>query len=123
MCWQKNRIRNEVNILDITSSPTIQYAHVGDFQQRKSTQKIEDTEYNGLIENRWALGLKDEDDNRPYSLNYGLNFRHKERYFKSQFVGVRSKEFTAPSVDDLSSTFTSVGFNNGLTLRSTSIFN
>ena len=114
---EPNRIRNEVNILDVTSSPTIQYAHVGDFQQRKSTQKIEDTEYNGLIENRWALGLKDEDDNRPYSLNYGLNFRHKERYFKSQFVGVRSKEFTAPSVDDLSSTFTSVGFNNGLTLR------
>jgi outer membrane receptor protein involved in Fe transport len=114
---EPNRIRNEVNILDITSSPTIQYAHVGDFQQRKSTQKIEDTEYNGLIENRWALGLKDEDDNRPYSLNYGLNFRHKERYFKSQFVGVRSKGFTAPSVDDLSSTFTSVGFNNGLTLR------
>ena len=114
---EPNRIRNEVNILDITTSPEIQYAHVGDFQQRKSSQKIEDTEYNAFIENRWALGLVDEEDNKPYSLNYGLNFRHKERSFKSQFVGVRSKGFTAPSVDDLSSTFTTTGFNNGLSLR------
>ncbi len=114
---EPNRIRNEVNILDITTSPTIQYAHVGDFQQRKSSQKIQDTEYNGLVENKWALGLKDEDDNKPYSLNYGLNYRFKERTFKSLFVGVRSKGFTAPSIDDLSSTFTSTGFNNGLTLR------
>ena len=50
---EPNRIRNEVNILDITTSPEIQYAHVGDFQQRKSSQKIEDTEYNAFIENRW----------------------------------------------------------------------
>ena len=114
---EPNRIRNEVNILDITTSPTIQYAHVGDFQQRKSSQKIEDTEYNGFIENRLALGLKDEDDNKPYSLNYGLNYRYKERTFKSLFVGVKAKGFIAPSIDELSSTFTSTGFNNGLALR------
>ena len=114
---EPNRIRNEVNILDITASPTIQYAHVGDFQQRKSSQKIEDTEYNGFIENRLALGLKDEDDNKPYSLNYGLNYRYKERTFKSLFVGVKAKGFIAPSIDELSSTFTSTGFNNGLALR------
>ena len=114
---EPNRIRNEVNILDINASPTIQYAHVGDFQQRKTSQKIEDTEYNALVENRWALGVKDEDDNKPFSLNYGLSFRQKERTFKSLFVGVRAKGFTAPSIDELSSTFTSTGFNNGLTLR------
>ncbi len=114
---EPNRIRNEVNILDINASPTIQYAHVGDFQQRKTSQKIEDTEYNALVENRWALGAKDEDDNKPFSLNYGLSFRQKERTFKSLFVGVRAKGFTAPSIDELSSTFTSTGFNNGLTLR------
>ncbi len=113
---EPNRIRNEVNILDITVSPTIQYAHVGDFQQRKSNQKIEDIEYNAFIENRWALGLKDEDDNKPYSLNYGLNYRHKERSFNSLFVGVKAKDFTAPSIDELSSTFTATGFNNGLKL-------
>tara|TARA_B100000795_G_scaffold269986_1_gene261642 strand:+ start:3126 stop:5927 length:2802 start_codon:yes stop_codon:yes gene_type:complete len=113
---EPNRIRNEVNILDITVSPTIQYAHVGDFQQRKSSQKIEDIEYNAFIENRWALGLKDEDDNKPYSLNYGLNYRHKERSFNSLFVGVKAKDFTAPSIDELSSTFTATGFNSGLKL-------
>ena len=114
---EPNRIRNEVNILDIKLSPTIQYAHVGDFQQRKSSQKIQDTEYNGFVENKWALGLKNEDDNKPFSLNTGLNFRYKERTFKSLFVGVKSKGFTAPSIDELSSTFTSAGFNNGLILR------
>jgi len=114
---EPNRIRNEVNILDITTSPTIQYAHVGDYQQRKSSQKIQDTEYNGFIENKWGLGVKDEDDNKPYSLNYGVNFRYKERTFKSLFVGVKAKGVTAPSIDQLSSTFTSTGFNNGLILR------
>ncbi len=114
---EPNRIRNEVNILDITSSPTIQYAHVGDFQQRKSSQKIQDTEYNGFVENKWALGINDEDDQKPYSLNYGLNYRYKERTFNSLFVGVKAKGSTAPSIDELSSTFTSTGFNNGLTLR------
>jgi outer membrane receptor protein involved in Fe transport len=114
---EPNRIRNEVNILDVTTSPEIQYAHVGDFQQRKSSQKIQDTEYNAFIENKWVFGSKDEDDNKPYSLNYGLNYRNKERTFKSLFVGVRAKDFTAPSVDELSSTFTNTNFNNGLTLR------
>jgi len=114
---EPNRIRNEVNILDITTSPTIQYAHVGDYQQRKSSQKIQDTEYNGFIENRWALGLEDENENKPYSLNYGVNYRYKERTFKSLFVGVKAKGVRAPSIDQLSSSFTTTGFNNGLTLR------
>jgi outer membrane receptor protein involved in Fe transport len=114
---EPNRIRNEVNILDVTTSPEIQYAHVGDFQQRKSSQKIQDTEYNALVENKWALGIKDEDESKPYSLNYGFNYRHKERTFKSLFVGVRAKDFRAASVDDLSSTFTAANFNKGLTLR------
>ena len=114
---EPNRIRNEVNILEISESPIIQYAHVGDYQQRKSSQKIQDTEYTGFIQNKWVFGLKDENDNNPFSLNYGLNFRYKERTFKSLFVGVKAKGITGTSVDQLSSTFTSTGFNNGLTLR------
>ncbi|GAB7258122.1 TonB-dependent receptor [Polaribacter sp. OB-PA-B3] len=114
---EPNRIRNEVNILDITNSPLIQYSHVGDYQQRKSTQKIQDKEYTAFIENKWALGAINEDDDKPYSLNYGVNFRHKERTFRSLFVGVRAKDFTAPSIDDLSETFTPTNFNNGLRLR------
>ena len=114
---EPNRIRNEVNILDITNSTEIQYAHVGDFQQRKSSQKIEDTEFNGYIEDNWSLGLKDENENSPHKLNFGLNFRKKERTFNSLFVGVRARDFKAPSVDDLSTTFTINGFNNGLILK------
>ncbi|QVY64858.1 TonB-dependent receptor [Polaribacter sp. Q13] len=114
---EPNRIRNEVNILDITTSPEVQFSHVGDFQQRKSSQKIQDTEYNGFIENKWALGVKDENDDKPYSLNYGVNYRYKERTFKSLFVGVKAKGYTAPSIDELSSVITTKGFNNGLTLR------
>ena len=113
---EPNRIRNEVNILDITASPEIQYAHVGDFQQRKSSQKIQDTEYNATLENKWMLGIKEE-GNKPFALNYGFNYRHKERTFKSLFVGVKAKDFRAGSIDALSTTFTTTNFNNGLTLR------
>ena len=113
---EPNRIRNEVNILNIDVSPVIQYAHVGDYQQRKSSQKIEDIEYNALVENKWTLGLADENNDKPFALNYGFNLRHKERTFKSLFVGVKAKDFTAPSIDELSTTFTSTGFNNGLKL-------
>lgn len=113
---EPNRIRSEVNILDIDVSPTIQYAHVGDFQQRKSSQKIQDSEYNALLENKWAFGSENEDGDKPYSLNLGANYRAKERVFSSTFVGVRAKDFTAASIDDISSTFTNTGFNNGLRL-------
>lgn len=114
---EPNRIRNEVNILDIDSSPLVQFAHVGDYQQRKSSQKIEDTEYNAFIENQWSLGhVTDEYEDKPYKLNYGLNFRKKERSFNSLFIGFRAKGFTAPSVDQISETLQQ-GTNAGLILR------
>lgn len=111
---EPNRIRNEANILDAT---TVQYAHVGDFQQRKSSQKIEDIEYNGYIVDHISFGAKDENDNKPFKLNIGANFRQKERTFNSLFIGVRAKDFQVPSVDLFSQTFTEANFNNGLVLR------
>ncbi|WP_271406380.1 TonB-dependent receptor [Tenacibaculum soleae] len=114
---EPNRIRNEVNILNPTTSPLIQFAHVGDYQQRKSSQKIEDIEYNAYIENQWSLGqVADEYDAKPYKLNYGLNFRKKERSFNSLFLGFRAKGFTAPSIDQISEVL-QLGTNSGLTLR------
>ena len=114
---EPNRIRNEINILDINSSPLIQFAHVGDFQQRKSSQKIEDTEYNAFLENKWSLGhITDEYENKPFKLNYGLNFRKKERSFNSLFIGFRAKNFTALSVDQISETLQQ-GTNLGLIIR------
>ncbi|MEX6626563.1 TonB-dependent receptor [Tenacibaculum salmonis] len=118
---EPNRIRNEVNILNPSEpSSEIQYSHVGDYQQRKSSQKIEDYDYNGLIQNKFALGKStDEYEKKPYSLNYGINIRKKERSFKSLFVGVKAKgsDFIAPSVDQLTSTFNDYNFNNGLDLK------
>ena len=114
---EPNRIRNEVNILDITTSPTIQFAHVGDYQQRKSSQKIKDTELNGFVKNQWNLNQEDEYSDSSIKLNYGFNYRKKERVFSSLFVGVKAKEIQAVSVDNLSDVFTISGFNNGLILR------
>lgn len=114
---EPNRIRNEANILDINSSTLTQYAHVGDFQQRKSSQKIEDVEFNGYIVDHIEFGQKDEEDNKRFKLHVGANFRQKERTFKSQFIGVRARDFQVPSVDMFSQTFTEANFSNGLVLR------
>lgn len=104
---EPNRIRNEVNILDDT---TVQFAHVGDFQQRKSNQKIKDTELNGYLKDQITLNPKSDN---PFKLNFGANFRQKERTFSSLFLGVRAKGFQVASIDDLSAAFQKLYFNNG----------
>ena len=105
---EPNRIRNEANIL----SPTeVTYAFVGDFQQRKSSQKIEDFEYNGFIADTHKFGTLDEDEEYPFQLNVGANYRYKERDFKSQFIGVAARDFITNSVDNFSSTFIADNFN------------
>ncbi|WP_159018595.1 TonB-dependent receptor [Algibacter sp. L3A6] len=114
LAQEPNRVRNEANILD---ENTVQYAHVGDFQQRKSNQKIEDTEYNAYINDAISFGTLDEDDNHPFKLNFGANFRQKDRVFSSLFIGVRARGFQVPSVDQFSETFTTENFENGLVLR------
>ena len=48
---EPNRIRNEVNILNPT---TVQYANNSAFQQRKSSQKIEDNEINAYVRDSWS---------------------------------------------------------------------
>jgi len=109
---EPNRIRNEVNILD---ENTVQFAHVGDFQQRKSSQKIVDTEYNGYIKDQITF---QKDSDNPLKINFGFNFRKKERDFNSLMVGVRAKGVHVSSIDDLDVVFTQNNFDNGtLTLR------
>ncbi len=94
---EPNRIRNEVNILDAN---TVQFAHVGDYQQRKSEQYIEDVEVNGYVKNelKWI-----DFEDKKLKLNFGGNFRMRERNFNSLFVGIRAKgtQFQVSSVDDL----------------------
>ena len=125
---EPNRIRNEVNI-EATDLPedlsplvfkddnTLQFAHVGDFQQRKSGQKVEDLEYNARIQDEMTFVNLDEDG--AFKLRAGANIRHKERTFSSLFIGVRSKGVQAPDVDDLSSVFTQYNFNNRTTILRT----
>ena len=114
LAQEPNRVRNEASILDAN---TVQYAHVGDFQQRKSSQEIEDTEFNAFVKDQITFGEMDEDDIKPFKLNFGVNFRQKDRVFSSQFIGVRSRDFQVPTVDNFSLTFTENNFNNGLVLR------
>ncbi len=104
---EPNRIRNEVNILD---ENTVQFAHVGDFQQRKSNQKIVDTEINGYIKDQITLNSEGEN---PLKLNLGVNYRNKERDFNSLFIGVRAKGFQVSSIDDLDVAFTQENFDSG----------
>ena len=106
---EPNRIRNEGNIINPNGMFT--YAYVGDFQQRKTSQKIQDEEYNGFVENQYSFGKEDEDELKPFKLNVGANFRYKERSFKSQFVGVSARGFNVTSVDHISDTFTRDNFN------------
>jgi len=106
---EPNRIRNEVNILNPN---TVQFAHVGDFQQRKSKQEINDTELNGFIKDQHILS-ENEDGDKFFKLNIGVNFRKKERTFNSLFIGVRAKGFQVSSIDDLSAAFVQSNFDNG----------
>lgn len=92
---EPNRIRNEVNILD---ENTVQFAHVGDYQQRKTSQNIEDNEINGYLKDE--LNIIDE-ENKKLKLDFGGNFRTKDRDFNSQFVGVRAKGIQVKSIDNL----------------------
>ena len=118
---EPNRIRNEVNIetdflpsdvapIDFVNNNTVQFAHVGDYQQRKSSQKIKDTELNGYIKDKITFN---EDADHPIKLTFGANFRQKERNFSSLFLGVRAKGFQVASVDNLSEAFQQLYFNNG----------
>lgn len=92
---EPNRIRNEVNILD---ENTVQFAHVGDFQQRKSSQKIEDSEINGYLKDEFKII---EEESKKIKLDFGGNFRMKQRDFSSLFLGVRAKGVQVESIDNL----------------------
>ncbi|MCT4588478.1 MAG: TonB-dependent receptor [Carboxylicivirga sp.] len=92
---EPNRIRNEVNILD---ENTVQFAHVGDYQQRKSRQEIKDSEINGYLKDEFKLI---DEENKKIKLNFGANFRNKTRDFESLFMGVRAKGVQVESIDNL----------------------
>ena len=97
---EPNRIRNEVNMMD---DGMVQFAYVGDYQQRKSLQEIKDDELNGYISDNFKII---DEDQKKLKLNIGANFRKKERDFNSLFIGVRAKgeDFAVSSIDNLDET-------------------
>ncbi|WP_158027217.1 TonB-dependent receptor domain-containing protein [Labilibacter marinus] len=91
---EPNRIRNEANMYNSYN----QFAHVGDFQQRKSTQGINDNELNGYLKDE--IKIIDE-DNKLIKVDVGANFRNKSRDFNSLFVGVKGKGVQFESIDNM----------------------
>lgn len=112
---EPNRIRNEVNF----NENIVQLGRTGGFQQRKSIQKIEDTEYNGRLND--LIKIVDEEENL-FHINIGGTYRNKTRDFGSQFFGVEETVTNAinpASIDEISEIFTQQNFNNGLLKRNT----
>jgi outer membrane receptor protein involved in Fe transport len=92
---EPNRIRNEFNRMDDGS---YQFAHVGDFQQRKSQQNITDVELTGYIKDEFRFI---DNDNSRLIANVGTDFRNKHRDFNSLFIGVRAKGVRVESADNI----------------------
>lgn len=108
---EPNRIRNEVNF--DPNSDFVQLGRTGGFQQRKSSQTIEDVEYNGFIKDEFRIK---EDGPNPMKLEFGVNFRKKERDFRSEFVGVEERTtntINPPSIDNLGAIFQQSNFDSG----------
>lgn len=111
---EPNRIRNEVNFNFANDEELLQLGTTGGFQQRKSIQIIEDVEYNGRINDEWIFT---EGETNSFKLDFGANYRNKERDFGSQFYGIEetfTNAINPSSIDDLSSVFTQQNLNNGL---------
>ena len=98
---EPNRIRNEVNF----NQDEVQLGRRGGYQQRKTSQKIDDIEFNGFVTNRFKVLGNEEQE---LFLNMGASFRNKERDFESHFFGLREKRVGShipPSIDNLSEVF------------------
>ena len=108
---EPNRIRNEVNI-----HPTepILLGETGAFQQRKSSQEIDDREINAFIQDQYNF-IQDDENGKKVFIKLGGNYRNKERDFYSKFYGVEERTFNTvnpESIDNLTGIFTTQNFND-----------
>lgn len=105
------RTRNEVNF-DPDGS-FVQLGRTGGFQQRKSSQKITDNEYNGYLKD--VLDIIQEED-KSFRVEVGVNYRNKQRDFESVFVGVEEQSVNTvnpPSIDNIGAIFQPDNFISG----------
>ncbi|MDT0685171.1 TonB-dependent receptor [Autumnicola psychrophila] len=114
---EPNRIRNELNIND---EGFVQFGRMGGYQQRKSTQEINDNEFNALLTDQINFIKSDTTDNNVY-LQFGGNYRNKERDFYSRFFGVEENglnRVNPSSIDNLTDALSTENFrNDNLTLN------
>ncbi|WP_291964179.1 TonB-dependent receptor [Maribacter sp.] len=109
---EPNRIRNEVNF--DPDGTLVQLGRNGGFQQRKSSQEIDDKEFSAFLKDE--LKIIDE-DTKNFKLNFGISYRNKERDFSSEFVGVEEISTNAvnpTSIDNLGAIFRQSYFDVGL---------
>jgi len=111
---EPNRIRNEVNIF---GENDIRFGNRGNFQQRKSAQIIQDTEWNAFA--KYTRDILDTDD-FILKANIGVNYRDKQRKFDSRFDGFRlapsNRGFSVNSFDNLDEAFTEQNIGLGIFL-------
>ncbi len=115
---EPNRIRNEVNWDPNNVEPDfdVQLGRNGGFQQRKSSQLIEDIEYNGYIKNVIDI-IEESDKNEHFKIELGISYRNKQRDFSSEFVGVEETStniLNPSSIDNIGSIFQQSNFDNNL---------
>lgn len=114
---EPNRLRNEVNIKKATDTDPelIELANQGGFQQRRSSQIIDDLEYNARLKNEFKVF--ENDTVSSLKISAGGNFRYKTRDFESDKFGVDEAgapgQVTSPSINDLNAIFTQENFDNG----------
>lgn len=107
---EPNRMRNEINF----NENLVQLGRRGGFQQRKTSQEIDDIEFNGFINDRHRLLST---ANQQLYLNVGASFRQKERDFESLFLGLEERSLnslTPSSIDNLSHVFTQSNLDDNL---------
>lgn len=107
---EPNRIRNEVNF----NEDVVYLGNTGGFQQRKTSQEIEDREFNATITDRLLLVLK---ENQEVDISVGGNYRYKERDFNSKFYGLEetsTNSLTPSSIDNISEVLNPGNLQNDL---------
>lgn len=107
---EPNRIRNEINF----NEGLIEFGKTGGYQQRKSLQEIDDQAFNARIKDEFVFFEK---DSTSLKLNFGGNYRNKQRDFVSQFFAVNesSNNILEPtSLDNISGAFTPENLEAGL---------
>lgn len=107
---EPNRIRNRVGVYD--NLLFVDMHGIGNFDNRKSSQKIVDNEINGYVKDEWEFLLGDS----KIKSTAGVNFRHKNRSFVSNFAGADIKDLSMTNIkiDHLSNIFTQSEFNSSL---------